>query len=141
MPRAAITDSSACPTPGSPKLETSARAALASRSAALPCRRIVLRPVEQETAQGPEVRERVDLLLADARRVLEPLASGERFEAACELLDRQAAYVDAVQPLELDLVESRRIAAHALECEALDQLRCGQDRRIVARPPAEQRQI
>src|SRR5207302_8334091 len=92
---------------------------------------IVTEPIQQSTGEGPELREGVDLLLADRRRPREPLVAGgicvaaalqEIGQASRELALGQGADVHAVQPSQLDLVEARRIAADALEGEASDEL-------------------
>ena len=80
------------------------------------------------------------LILHRSPRAPDAPGEGSRGELR-QLGDGQLAYVHAVQPPQLDLVEARRVAADALEREALDQLRGGQDGLIVARPPAEQRQV
>ena len=83
----------------------------------------------------------MDLLLADSHGSFEAAASGELFQALGQLGDGQRAYVDAVEPAQLDLVEARGIAADAREREALDQLVRREHGRVVACAPAEQGEI
>ena len=65
----------------------------------------------------------------------------KRLHAPRELGHGQLAHVNAVQPAQLALVEARRVAADALEREALDQLLGAEHGLVVAGAPAEQRQV
>src|SRR4029077_3886794 len=113
-------------------------------------RRVVDRAVQERSRQRPEVGERVDLLLTDRRgsgetRIVPEARMGSEIQVSTrarrELRRGQGAYVGALQPLQLHLVEARGVATHLLQREALDQLGRGENGLIVASPPAEQRQV
>src|SRR6202035_2365836 len=98
----------------------------------------------------PEVGERVDLLLAYRHGAREsrvprgalmtgPLEEGP--QPSLQLCDGHAADGGAVQPRELRLVELGRVAAHVLQAKSRDELLGGEDGRVIARPPAEQREV
>ena len=80
---------------------------------------------------------------AAARTVPRPnpgLARGDRRAARPRTPGAREAQVDAVQPVELRVVERGRARTDALEREALDQLVAAHDRRLVVVAPAEEGQ-
>ena len=88
------------------------RVAARRRRATLARLRVVGRAVEDEARQRPEVGERLDLLLADARPPSRrPVAAGEAPPGAASSSSvPQLAHVAPVQPAQLLLVEARRVA-------------------------------
>ena len=92
----------------------------------------------------------MDLLLADGHRAREalvlasagvPAVAQESRHSSRQLIRWQRAYVHAVQPSQLDLVEARRAAADVLQIKARDQLLGGQHRAVIAAAPPEQGQV
>ena len=70
-----------------------------------------------------------------------PVAAVEASSAAVSSVEAELAHVAAVEPAQLLLVELRRVALHARDVEARDQLLGREDRLVVAGAPAEQRDV
>ena len=92
-------------------------------------------------ASGQKSASVCDLLLRDLDRPAQPAAAGELLQARRQVVDRQRADIAAIQPAQLLMIETRRVARHALDRELLDELLRRDDRLVVLRAPAEQREV
>src|SRR5262249_44598422 len=104
--------------------------------------------LEQEARVGPELAERRDLLLDErcgpADELLVPVeaALAEVGDEPVSVFVRgQITKVDAVEVLELLVVEDGWTRSHPLQREALDQLGHGHDLGPVVVAPAEEREV
>jgi hypothetical protein len=68
-------------------------------------------------------------------------AADEALESPRQVVDRQLADVAAVHPAQLLLVEAGRVALHARQVEAVDQIRGREDGLVVGVAPAQQREV
>ena len=104
--------------------------------------------LEEEADEIGVLRELLDLLLHERHRRTHASRAASRCPARRShlaepvgvLVRLQVAQVDAVQPVELLVVERRRARHDALERESLDELVPRHDRRLVVVAPAEQRE-
>src|SRR4051812_33322350 len=100
------------------------------------------RAVVDRADQGPEVGQRLDLLARRGhRRGHVAVAVQIARDPLREVRHGELADVAAVHPAQLLLVEARRVALHALEVEALDQLLGRDDRLVVGVAPPQQGEV
>ena len=107
--------------------------------------RIGLDVAEEEAREVGELPEAADLLLDERCRVVdalgrpvETLLADEEHEPVGVLPRLERAQVDAVQPVELRVVERAGARADRLEAEPLDDLVARHDRRLAVGRPADQ---